>query len=258
MTLNDRARSATEPAPEQLARVRSRVISTLAEEPRRAVALRDLPDVDASALARVRRRLASTLSDVRPGSRLLWVAALSAAALVVALRAALPSSSGGTPPPELTQALEAPAVQRQVSPSPAPVIAEVTAAPVSPGPSSPAPSVASVVPSPSPLVASTRRPIIGAVQTYGQLDRDRVDRALAAAEVELARCVAGVSEPVKVSVSIDVEGKAKAIVAVGEGSDCVRSLLMATRFGPSAGLRAGPLDQVTGGVLKFELGSKKP
>jgi len=229
--LLDHARDATEPSSEAIARVTQRVRETLAGEPHPASALRALPDPDAGAIERIRRRLLGRRSD-----RARWplAAALIAASIVA-----------------IVVVTRAPPVPRAPAAEPAPIVEAAPPVPIVPPPSAP-------VASPKSVIVKAPKAALKDIAAFGGIDRASADRALHDLAAALAACAT--DTPVRVSLSIDADGAPKGVAVEGEDrvAACVTPILMRAHYGAAPGLRAGPQDGITGGVIRFSFVRDNP
>jgi len=112
--------------------------------------------------------------------------------------------------------------------------------------------------------ARARAPRTGrveALRTFGQARAEGATRVLANLQGQLADCLdrAGVDDALEISLAIEVDGQPRAVNIEGEEPaatrfrECAEPHLMQARFDVADGLRAGPREQVTGGVIRFRL-----
>ncbi|NJK89257.1 MAG: hypothetical protein HC923_07525 [Myxococcales bacterium] len=102
---------------------------------------------------------------------------------------------------------------------------------------------------------------IGELRAFGQTTADDARRVLLALQDSLQECYrsAGAEESLGVSMAVEADGRPRAVAvhgpepAAGRFRACAEPHLLAAQFKAADGLRAGTEQQVTGGVIRFEI-----
>ncbi len=267
----DTVRRDLSPSPEVVSRVKAKIRRTLADDRQTRHALKDLPSPGQSAFFRVRRRLFHSLeggvgedAETSPWNWTVALAAAAAAVLVFALvRAPLAPSRSLRP-------IEGPsvvAVPTEAAPafadsdtrrSPAP---RATRAPNRPGPK----------PDRKPAGGDSRdRGSAGAndasgiyaMRTFGQTNPEIVEEVLASLKTKIDECYrkSGATQPLSISLAVEANGAPQGVAVVGKppGAErfkaCAQPFLMQASFGQGEVLRAGPEEDISGGVIRFRIG----